>query len=363
MSRALVSALFGALMIATAAAFDSPSLYVPGVAMFLLGAGAGVWVGLAARGAGITRRIDVRTIEEEQPLPVRLEVRRGLLPPPGGEIVEPLLDEPLSARRSAGRRVRVDVRFGRRGRRRLEPTRLDIRDPLGLASRRVHSDAAELLVLPRVEAPPGAGDSSAGGAGGHTDGSALAVSGAELELDSLRPYREGAPASRIHWPTVARSGAMMERRLTAEADSRPLVVLDTRRPASDDALDAAVRAAASLTVHLARGGGCSLLLPGDRRPAEVDAELRSWPALHARLALIEATGDAPFAGRLERLGAIMWVTAMAGASAPPGLARAAAGARYLVTPETAAGRPAAFAVAGCSAYRVGARSSARRAVA
>jgi len=357
MSRALVASLFGLLLTLTAAAFDSPSLYVPGTAFVLLGLGAAAWVSLAAHGAGLTRTLDARTVEEEQALPVHLEVRRGVLPPPGGEVVEPLLDHPLPALGAGARRVRIQVRFARRGRRWLDPTRLRIRDPLGLAERNLYAEAVELLVLPRIEAPSSAGDRTSGAHGVQTDGSALAVQGAELELDSLRPYREGAPASRIHWPTVARSGTMMERRLVADADSRPLVVLDTRRPASEEALDAAVRAAASLTVHLARSGGCSLLLPGDRRPTEVDPELRSWPQQHVRLALIGAADSAPFAGRLERLGAILWVTAMAAAAPPPGLARAAAGARYLVTPEPMPGRPAAFSVAGCNAYGIGKRSS------
>src|SRR5215218_5954270 len=133
MARAYLAALFGLLLTLTAAAFDSPSLYVPGVAFVLLGVGSGVWVGLAARGAGLTRRLDARTVEEEQALPVHLEVRRGVLPPPGGEVVEPLLAEPLSALGASARRVRIEVRFGRRGRRLLEPTRLRIHDPLGLA--------------------------------------------------------------------------------------------------------------------------------------------------------------------------------------------------------------------------------------
>jgi uncharacterized protein (DUF58 family) len=344
-----------------AAAFDSPSLYVPGVALLLLGGGSAAWVSLAARGAGVTRRIGARTIEEEQPLTVQLEVRRGLLPPPGGALVEPLLDHPLPVTGSGSTRVRVDVRFGRRGRRPLEPTLLRIRDPLGLAERDVYSGPEEVLVLPRIEALTAAGEQRGGGAGIHIDGTALAAAGAELELDSLRPYREGAPASRIHWPTVARSGTMMERRLIADADSRPLVVLDTRRPTSAEALDAAVRAAASLTVHLARAGGCSLLLPGDRRATEVDPELRAWQQLHVRLALIEAVDQAPHPGRLERLGAILWVTASAGGAQPAGLARASAGGRYLVTPGPVEGRAPAFAVSGCSAYRIGGR--ARRAAA
>jgi uncharacterized protein (DUF58 family) len=363
LTRAFLVAGFGLLLVLTAAGFASPSLFVPGVAFLLLGLGSAVWVSLAAHGAGLARRLGSRVVEEDQPLAMHLDIGRGLVPPPGGEIVEPLLDEPLPASRYGGEGVGIELRFDRRGRRWLEPTRLTLRDPLGLATRSFHTDPEEVLVLPRIEAPSAGGERASGPGGEQVDGSAIAVQGAELELDSLRPYREGAPASRIHWPTVARSGTMMERRLISDADSRPLVLLDPRRPASEEALDAAVRAAASLAVHLARSGGCSLLLPGDRRASEIDPELRSWPQQHVRLALVQAGDTAPFTGRLERLGAILWVTAMAGGGTPPGLARAAAGARYVVTPERLAGRHAAFSVAGCHAYRVGARGGARRAVA
>jgi uncharacterized protein (DUF58 family) len=360
LTRAFLATAFGLVLVLTAAAFDSPSLYVPGVALVLLGAGAALWVSLAASGAGLDRMLGGRAVEEDQPLPMRLEIRPGLLPPPGGEVVEPLLDQPLPALGHGARTFGIEARFPRRGRRVLEPTRLTLRDPLGLAQRTFYARPDEVLVLPRIDAPTAAGDRDSGGAGIHTDGSALTVQGAALELDALRPYREGAPASRIHWPTVARSGEMMERRLVADADSRPLVVLDTRRPAGEEALDAAVRAAASLAVYLARSGGCSLLLPGDRRATDVDPELRSWPPLHVRLALVQATETPPFAGRLERLGAIMWVSATPGAAIPAGLARAAAGARYLVTPERLAGRPASFAISGCHAYRIGARARSRK---
>ncbi len=117
-------------------------------------------------------------------------------------------------------------------------------------------------MLPRVEPVQLA---AGGGAGGIADAGQLLSAAAETELDSLRPYRMGAPASRIHWPTVARSGEMVERRMVADEDLRPLVVLDARRPATEEDLDSAVRAAASLAVHLAASGGCAVLLPGDRR--------------------------------------------------------------------------------------------------
>ena len=370
MSRALATALLGAALALSAAAFDTPSLYVPGLALAALGLVAGAWVLLAARGARVERAPGPATVEEEQPYPLRLRVRSGLLPPPGGELVEPLLGWPVPVTGRWSRRVRINVRFGRRGRRRLEPSRLVIRDPLGLAVREVIADQhGELLVLPRVEPVVGASPSGATAQGASGKGLAgdadsrvarrLAGSAAELEMDTLRPYREGTPASRIHWPAVARTGEILERRLVADAESGPLVVLDARAPASPEALDAAVRAAASLCVHLARRAGCELLLPGDRRPVRVGRDLASWPSLHARLALVEPAGRAPAIGCLRGGRAAFWVVAARSGRVPGALQRMT-GERYLVTPHAAAGRRASFTVAGCSGYDVG-RAAGRRA--
>jgi uncharacterized protein (DUF58 family) len=357
-SRALGAALLGVLIGVAAAAFDSPSLYVPGIGLALLGFGAWLWVGLAAQGAGVEREAGPPVVEEEDPYPVRLTLPRGLLTPPGGELSEPLLGRPIRLRASTPRRIRVDVRFARRGHRDLEPARLTIADPLGLARRDLYSAPGQVLVLPRVEPVPAAGSGAADGLAG--EAARMTAHAAELELDTLRPYRPGTPASRIHWPTVARRGEMMERRLIADVDLRPLVVLDPRRPPSEEALDMAARACASLVVHLARSSrGCSLLLPGDRRAADVDPDLRSWPPLHARLALVQPDDGAPAAGRVERAGAVFWVAA--GSAAPPaGIARAAAAVRYLVTPEVVTGTRVEFMVAGCAVQRMG-RGSVRSA--
>ena len=62
----------------------------------------------------------------------------------------------------------------------------------------------------------------------HARASLLAA--AETEIDGLRPWREGSPASRIHWQSFARGAGLMERKLISEADSRPLVVIDPRAP-------------------------------------------------------------------------------------------------------------------------------------
>lgn len=354
MTRALGAALLGALMSVAASGFDEPSLYVPGLALLLLGVGAWLWVGMAAQGASIERIPGPPTVEEESPYPVRLVLAKGVVPPPGGELDEPLLGHPLRLTRSTPQRIRLDVRFARRGRRGLEPARLKIRDPLGLSERQLASEPAEVLVLPRI-VPLGI-DATGVTTGLGREASRLSAHAAELELDSLRPYREGAPASRIHWPTVARGGEMVERKLIADVDLRPLVVVDPRRPASTEALDMALRAAASLAVHLSVEAGCSILLPGDRRATDIEHDLRSWAPVHARLALIEPEDGAPVTGRIERAGAVFWVTA--GAIAPPqGIARAAAALRFLVTPLDVPGQRPEFSIAGCGVHRLGRRSA------
>jgi uncharacterized protein (DUF58 family) len=342
--RAAGTALLGLACTVGAAAFGTPSLYVPGLGLLLLGAGAAGWVALASRGATISRSFGTTSLEEGQRHPVGVRLRTGLLPSPGGELLDPLLSEPLRLRGRRSRRLRIEVSFSRRGRRRVEPSRLVIRDPLSLARREVASPPDEVLVLPRVEpvrAAAGTGMAAAAATGG--DSSAVA----ELELDSLRPYRPGSPASRIHWPTVARTGEMVERRLVADSDVQPLVILDSRGD-DPEALDAAVRAAGSLTVHLARQGGCALLLPGDRRPTEVGPDLRSWPALHVRLALVEPHRGPPVVTQARRAGAVFWVTPSGATGAPE---RASGGARFLVTPASRPGAPA-FSVAGCRGYRL-----------
>lgn len=369
MSRALAAALLGALLGAAALLFDTASLWVPSVALLALGLGSAIWVGLAAVGAGVSREAAAHTVEEEQPYPIRLTVRAGLLPPPGGRLYEPVLKRSVPLGRH--RRIRVEIRFERRGRRVLEPTSLVIEDPLGLARREVRQgEPVEILVLPRIEpvlAREGSGGAEGMGRGG-ADGmarelAALALGAAELELDSLRPYREGTPASRVHWPTVARTGVMMERRLVADDSSAPLVVLDPRSPDSEAALDMAVRAAASLVYALARRSGCALVLPGDRRPAQVLPDMHSWPVQHARLAVVEASHRPPALTRVHRTGAIFWVIARTPSSRrglPAALERAVSPSRWVVAPRPVPGAQAQYTVAGCTIQRLG-RASGRAA--
>jgi uncharacterized protein (DUF58 family) len=344
------AAKLGVALLLAAGIFDAAPLYVPGVAFLVLAIGCVAWVASGARGVSVARRVALARVVEDEPLPFEIELRSsGVLP--SCEVVDPLLDEPLAVR--GGRRTALlaaDARFARRGRRRLMPPVVIVRDPLGLAQRAISADTPEeILVLPRIE-PIRVTPDAAGAAGAVARRTRPGVApAAEIDVDGLRPHREGAPASRIHWPALARTGELLERRLRPEGDSRPLVLLDARHDREEE-LDAAVRAAASLCVHLAERGGCALLLPGERRPAPLEPGLSGWPHLHARLAVVESGRPPALTGLGQRRGAIFYVAGRVLTRLPQVLLHAPAAGRVLVVPGTISGRRATFEVAGCTGY-------------
>lgn len=356
--RALTVATVGVVLTLLAFTFDASPLFVCGIGFALLGAVAPLLVWLGSRGAEIERRLPVERVVEGEPFEATLMVRGGHLALLLSVVREPLADRAV-ALRGAGRDValRVITRFEHRGRQILPPPALLIRDPLALAwrERRGAPGNQEVLVLPRTF--PVSWRREDGG----VRASVAAARAARIEVlaavdvDGLRPYRVGTPASRIHWPALARGAGLLERRLQPDGDQRPLVVLDARGRVPAEQLDAAVRAAASLCLALALRGGCGLLLPGDRRPAVVEPDLIGWPAAHARLALEEG-GPHARAPRLPAgwaaVGAVFYV-AVQPLERPPAALGRAAGAAVLVLPRalcaSALGRPC-LEVAGCIGF-------------
>jgi uncharacterized protein (DUF58 family) len=353
MKRVAATLAGGAAMILAARAFNATILLVPGVAFVLVGALAPLWAWLAIRRADVGRTLGARRVVEGQPLEVTLKLRRGWLWPPGAEVVDPVGGAmEIGGDREAG----LIIRFNRRGRARLDPPRLRIGDPLGLMelTRTGSGGADEVLVLPQID-PVGWLEHRGGNTGDTVQRTADEPWGAS-EVDGLRDYVPGTPASRIHWPALARGSGLLERRLRADAGAPPAVVLDPRSDGHGDRLDAAVRAAASLVHELARRSGCELVLPGDRRGLRVGRDLAAWPEAHARLALVEDGGETapPALPRLE--GPIFYVAAR-----PPGdtlilpTARQARRSLVLVLPLALAGAAPGnvrFSVAGCQGVSV-----------
>jgi uncharacterized protein (DUF58 family) len=353
-SRGRSVPLLGLALCLLAGALGAFALYVPGIALLLLTVLAEAGVRVAARGARITREPTHETVEEGAAVTfvARLKGRRLALAAGEISLWPGLALTPL--RRMPGRRVEFTLRPLRRGRHVVGPSVLRFRDPFGIRSSVRSSLPTELLVLPRLERIARPMLERIGAA--ERRGSRRARGPSIAEVDGLRPYRQGAPATRIHWPTVARTGTFLERRLRSEGDRLPLVVLDSRLPADLPALDAAVRAAASLSFALARCGDCSLLLAGEQRALDLSSSLGAWPAMHARLALVEP-GGALMWSRIERAEVIVWVTA--GRQPDPRFLRRGAAGHFVVSPFPQAGRSVLFEIAGCTVQRAGRASAAR----
>jgi uncharacterized protein (DUF58 family) len=350
LGRAMAVATAGLALVLVAFMFDATPLLVPAVAFLSLGLGAPAWVWCLTRAARIGRRLEQDRVVEGEPLEAMIEVDGWL---PGGEVFDPLVGAPVplpTARRAA---VRVLARFERRGVRRLDPPSLRLRDPLALAecTWTAGGPPQDVLVLPRTEPVrwAGRGGEAAGGAAARTRAELLAA----VEVDGLRPYRRGTPASRIHWPALARGAGLLERRLRVDGDQTPLIVLDARGSGPREHLDAAVRAAASLTLEFARASGARLLLADGRRALRIEPDLAAWPAAHARLALVEGgeRARAPaFQAVRSALGLVVYVAArpvdrldsVLGSEGWPG------SAAVLVVPVALAPRGrVSFSVAGC----------------
>jgi uncharacterized protein (DUF58 family) len=350
--------LLGAVLLAAAIVFDAEPLVVPAVTLLGIGVLALAWVVLGTVGTRVEREVGAHRVLENEPLDIHVRVTAPVALLPGSSLDDPIRPEPVTLRAGVPTaRVRLQVRFGRRGRRRLDLPALEVRDPLGLTVRRraASGEAEHVLVLPRIEPVVAAGGAGEGGAFGRRRSAAGA---AEVELDGLRPHRPGTPAARLFWPSLARGGELLERKLLPEAEARPVVVLDARGgEAAPEDLDCAVRAAASLALHLARVGGCAVLLPGDRRPALLDPPLHGWSALHVRLALLEGGGAPSAAAIAARRGPVLWVSARRTAAPPRGLVQASSAQRVLVVPGAVPGRRALFTVAGCTGYALAAREA------
>jgi hypothetical protein len=99
-----------------------------------------------------------------------------------------------------------------------------------------------------------------------------------------------------------------------------------------------------------------VLLPGDRRPTELGETLAGWAHVHARLAVVGASGQPSLASIAQRRGAVIFVSAQLRTRLPAALGPSHGATRVLVVPGHLASRHAAFAVAGCSGYVVGARA-------
>ena len=262
--------------------------------------------------------------------------------------------------------VRIVTSFTRRGLHRLEPPSLLVQDPLELSSMIKTADGPvqELLVLPRTERVRWR--AASGGRGRppqRSEGRSLAEPMAAVDVDGLRPYRPGTPASRIHWPALARGAGLLERRLRADRDTRPLVLLDARGRARGPAR----RRRPRRRIADARAGSAGRLpaaAPG--RAACAWRSSRTWragprhmPGWHWSRAARRRRP--PLLDGAARLGPVFYVAVQPLDRLPPSLA-VGPGSLVIVLPKDLEtlppGRPS-FEVTGCQGFAVRSRTRSR----
>jgi uncharacterized protein (DUF58 family) len=281
--------LLGAGVLAVAAgAVASLALFALAIGLVVVTAAAGASVLLAARRVVVTRLVPQREAREDQAIGVGFQVRGlGRLPLPVH--LEAQVD--VGGWVSLGERGgTLELMVGRRGTWQLGPSRLRLRDGLGIFEGSVLVGQPErLLILPAPDLTVPIPSRSGAWA-------------ADPDPDGLQPYTPGTPIGRIHWPALARGAGLQQRRLVPSPTGLPLVVVDTVGASDPRAVDWAARVAAGVVMRLARSGGCRVLLPGDRTATTVTDTAAAWHGVHRRLALLEAAeppgGRAPLgAGR------------------------------------------------------------------
>ncbi len=281
----LVSAMLGSL-----------ALFAIAIGLALTYIGLYITVEKAAQRLVVARRIGHHEVVEGTPLTLEFEVG-GLSGLPAG--VEMLCRcgewHPLALGMNT-----VRWTLDRPGRHAIEPSPLRIKDDLGVFTKTMlvgHPD--EILVLP---APAPIAPYARRGA---------MDAAHDPEPDGIRPYVRGTPMSRIHWKSAARGGELMERAFSPARDHLPLVVVDTTNAPSGAAVDWAARTAAGHVLALARGGGCRLLLPGDRSAITLMDPVAHWPAVHRRLASLGKGSPAAGISARDRADAVSVHASMA----------------------------------------------------
>jgi uncharacterized protein (DUF58 family) len=125
------------------------------------------------------------------------------------------------------------------------------------------------VVTPEVEDLSRSPDPATGGTFGASRATQLFRTGEEFY--TMRPYHEGDDLRRIHWPSVARTGALMIRQDETSRRASGLVFLDSRMQSIGQthtpAFERAVSAAASVGFLLANNGFSLRLATADTPPA------------------------------------------------------------------------------------------------
>jgi uncharacterized protein (DUF58 family) len=302
-----------------------------GITLVLCGIGLGftdltrigvLLVALPLLSGALMRRHDLRFSLERTAVPGRVQVDEAALVTLGienaGGAESPLLmaeeqldyalgDRPRFVvprlRRGDRQEVHYTVRSHVRGRHRLGPLGVRLRDPFGLSTRvAAISGSSDVLVLPRIM-PLGGGRPAGSGVGAEGEIPHMVALHGEDDV-SIREYRDGDDLRRIHWPATAKTGEIMVRQEDRPARRRAVIVLDSRArghhgTGSSGSFEWAVTACASVAVHLLEQAYAVHLLSDETaEDGRASTAIELDPLLDV-LAMAETGSDDQFADVLQ----------------------------------------------------------------
>jgi uncharacterized protein (DUF58 family) len=266
-TRPLGLLLLAAAMAAGAESAASLTLFAVAVGLALITACAGLSVTLASSRVTVARTVVEREVQEDDPVRLRFDVQ-GIRWLP---VVVEAEDQSGAWFELRPPSTLIEIRLQRRGEYRLLPSRMRVRDALGIFAWPLRAGPDEpLLILPTPSA--------------HANlRSPHPTTSRDPEPDGLQAHTPGAPLARIHWPALARGAGLQVRRFAPAPSGLPLVIVDTAGTRNSQAVDWAARTAAGHVLALTRNGGCRVRLPGDASETVIELE-SEWRALHRRLA-------------------------------------------------------------------------------
>ncbi len=261
-------------------------LYAAAVAAAALVLLATASVQLSTAAVAVRRRVHPERLGPDEAFEVAIDLRNDGRLPLGTLLVEDDCPAALTTWRSGGpaapRAILSGLPAGAtmtasyealppgRGRWRIGPLAVAVRDPFGLAEqRRRYAATSTVLVWPRIVDLPEARLPGTALGGGTAERRRLLDVGDEFH--TMREYHPGDDLRRVHWPSTARRAKLMVRQHEQPWAAQASVVLDTRArqggPQGREAFERAVSAAASACVHLeARGYEVRLVLQDDPAP-------------------------------------------------------------------------------------------------
>ncbi|HWG63868.1 MAG TPA: DUF58 domain-containing protein [Streptosporangiaceae bacterium] len=202
---------------------------------------------------------------------------------------------------SGSRELTYPIQSGARGRFVIGPLKVRVADVFGLVElSRSFATHSTLVVTPPITPLP----ATALAGSWHGDGGGRTRTADAAGEDDVipRPYQDGDELRRVHWRSTARRGELMVRREEQRWRNRAVLLLDTRTRAhmgsgASSSFEFAVGAAASVGVHLARGGIDGQLVT-DAGPVASPGIFRD--ALLDSLAVIKASRESDLAAGLQR---------------------------------------------------------------